>query len=163
MVMLPTIFQMIWGRPKLVIGFGVRELDGSRVLQYELLNPVIKNRFLRWLGVRRMAAEDIITYFSIEDYNNQRLVFAGKVPDILKYNGTSGAQRISLPTSFFPALIPIVLALDEAKAIKVFEEDIILQQGKYCAIIVATMEGKKSTKRGNFVVSETHPFIYWEA
>jgi len=160
---LPTIFQMIWGKPKLMILFGVKEIPDGKILQCELVNPPIRNKLLKRLGIRRVTAEDIMGRFYIEEYGSRRVVFPGEVPKIITHNGTEGHQRIGLAASFFPAIFGIVLSSYTDKRVYVFEEqETVLPPGKYCACIHVTMEGKPFEKQRNFVVSQTHPFAYWD-
>lgn len=161
---IPSVLQMVWGRPKLMVRLGVLETEPGRILQAELINPPIQNRLLKWLGVRRMTAEDVMATFFIEEYGNRRVVFTGEVPKIVTYNSTGGHQRISLAGSPFPAVFGIVLGSSADKKVYIFEEhQTVLPPGKYCACIHVTVEGRPLEKQGNFVVSQTHPFAYWEA
>lgn len=155
--------QAIWGKPKIEVDFGVKDLEGGRVLQCEICNPPIRHKILRLLGVTRVIAEDITASFSIEEYGSGRVIFSGAVPSIITYSGTTGAQRISLPPSVFPANFAIVIVVDTEKKVRVFEENIILLSGKYCANVEVRMVDKTIKVKKRFVVSQTHPFAYWEA
>ena len=163
MLALPTVLQMIWGKPKLVIAVSDREVTAGKVLQVELFNPPIQNKLLRWLGVKRMTAGDVMGSFKIQEHGSRRVIFPGEVPEIITHNGTGGHQRISLAASFFPATFGVVLSLYEDKKAYVFEEqETILPPGKYCVCIHFMMEGEPIETERTFVVTKAHPFAYWE-
>ena len=164
-MVLPTVFQMIWGKPTLLIGFGSGETTQGRFLNVELYNPPIRNRLLKWFGVRRMTAGDIMGTFSIEEYGSKKVVFPGEVPKIITHDGTEGHQRISLAASPFPAVFGVVLAVNTKKEVIVFEDEqqkTVFAPGKYCVCIRITIEGRPVEKRRNFIVCKTHPFVYWD-
>jgi len=161
---LPTILQMIWGRPKVTIDVNVKEMDGARVLECRIFNYPIVRGILKLLCVRRMAAEDIVASFSIEECGSGRVVFPGAVPYIITYTDTK-SQRVGLPASPFPAAFGIVIVMYDTGEVKPFGEDttILLAPGKYSARIDITVEGKRIVEEQEFVVCETRPFAYWTA
>lgn len=156
--------HMIWGRPKVTVDVNVQEMDGARVLQCRIFNYPIVRGILKLLCVRRMAAEDIVASFSIEECASGRVVFPGAVPYITTYTGTK-SQRVGLPASPFPARFGIVIVMYDTGEVKPFGEDTttLLAPGKYCARIDITVEGKPIVEEQEFVVCETRPFAYWTA
>lgn len=106
LVALPTVVQMIWGHPQIVLGFDVRELLDGRILQCNIWNSPILNRWLRRLCVRRMTAEDIVAHFTIKEVGTDRIVYPGIVPELITYAGSS-AQRVSLPGLLFPLTLEL--------------------------------------------------------
>ena len=162
---LPTVFQMIWGRPRMAIDYNIRELEGGRVLQCTIQNIPIRNKILRTLGVRRMPAEDIMAGFQIKECNTQQIVFPLVVTKIIAHDGTTGAHRISLAGSRIPAVFGIVVAEDDIGEVRNVEEQAstaALRPSKYCACAHIAIEGKDFDIERNFVVMENHPFICLE-
>lgn len=158
---LPTIFQMIWGRPKLMICFDVIEGDDSRFLVVRVYNQPIKNRFLRLLGVRTEAAEDVNARVIIKEYRSQKVI-SDVVADIKTYTGLPDAQRICLPASIFPASIGIVEVKDSDGKAKVYEKDIFLITGSYSVSVQVISAHKTVLAQGEFLVSDNQPFISWD-
>jgi hypothetical protein len=161
-VSLLTAFRPILGKPEITTSFSVHEAENGRVLQGEIYNYPITNKRLRLLGVRRMVAEDIMAHLSIKEHGSDRVVFPGAVPHIISYTGSADAQRISLAPSPFPARFGIVVAAYAERSVKVYEEDTTLPVGVYCACVHITVEGESVEAQRDFVVTDKHPFTYWQ-
>ncbi len=52
---LPSVFQMMFGKPDLFVEFKSAELEEVKVLQCLISNRPINSRMLRWLGVSRQS------------------------------------------------------------------------------------------------------------
>ena len=154
--------QMIFGRPKLTIGFDIWTVEGGKVLQCELRNPPIKQRFLRKLGIRRMVAEDVVAHFVIKNGDDGSNIIAEIIPSIVSHAGTAPAQRINLPPSIFPCQIGIVIVEDAEHLVRVFQQDRILHSGLYHVFVEVAMEGKFFHAQRSFKVMDKPPFAEWE-
>lgn len=157
-----TVFPMIWGKPRIAVGVDIVEFNSSRVLECAIYNNPVKNRLLRWLGVKTTVAEDIVVDFSIEELGSRRRVIRPQdMPSIKSYTGVGPAQRISLPASPIPVRFGIVEVLANTGVVTLFEENVPLANGSYCAHIEVVVEGKVNRARSNFKVTDKHPFAYW--
>jgi hypothetical protein len=158
---LPTIFQMIWGRPRLIVSFDIIEGDDSRFLVARIYNYPIKNGFLRILGVRTQSAEDVNAKVTIKGCDSKRVI-SDVVADIKTYTGLPDAQRICLPASIFPASIGIVEVNDSDGKAKVYEKDILLTAGSYSVSLQVISAHKTILAQGDFLVIDNQPFIFWD-
>jgi len=159
---LPTVFQMIWGRHRIAVGFDIEEFESIRVLKCVIYNNPVKNRLLRWLGVRRAVAEDIVADFFIEELGSHRVISPQKMPIIKSYAGVEPAPRISLAASPVPAEFGIVGFMRSKGVVSLaLEESVTLANGSYCACVEVAVEGKVNRAHQNFQVTGKHPFVYW--
>jgi hypothetical protein len=155
------VLQAIWGKPKIRLGFDVRETKDARALLCQIYNkPIMKGLPYR-LRIKRMVAEDVTADFSIKECGSNRVVFPGVVPCILSYTGVTNAQRISLPASLFPANFPIVTVDYGTGQVEVFDENVTIPPGEYCAYANVVADAEVIKAQRNFVVSDKHPFAYW--
>ena len=161
MMALPTVAQMIWGKPKLAIAFDSRDVEGGKVMICQLLNYPITKGFKKKIGVRRMPVEDMIARFSISKYGTNEVVYPGSVPHILRHDGVMDAQRIHLPASIFPAHFGMASVYYDTKTVKVFEENTVLPIGKYIVEVNAQFQENESDVQGILIVSNEYPYAYW--
>ncbi len=159
---LPTTLQMFYGQPKLRIGFSFKEMSDTRVLETELFNLPVNNRLLKWFGVRRITVEDMMSQFTIEEYDSRKVILPLSVATLTIRDGTGDRQRISLVASLLPAVFGIACASYTYRKVFVWEKpEITLPPGKYRACIEVLMGDKLAEIQNSFVVSETHPFVCW--
>src|SRR4030042_3654325 len=59
--------QMIWGRPKIKIVFGIEVRDNISFLRCEIWNEPIRKGFLKNIGVRRDTANDVVAFLCIKE------------------------------------------------------------------------------------------------
>src|SRR4030043_449437 len=170
-VVLPTAFQMIGGRPKIIINFeDWTTITGKqdRVLQCDLQNEPIRWGILHWLGVRRMTADDVSVRFLITEEEGRKPIFNGLYERVLNSPSGTESRHISLPPSIASASFGIV----EVKKGKVMfrneGNDFIfipkgngLKPGIYSVIIFLLVDGNETQKEKNFVVTKKPPFAYW--
>ena len=166
---LPTVFQMIWGRPKIFIQFtdtALSHIPSVRVLWCELTNPPMINPLLKRFFIRRMPAEDVVVHYSIRDTPANNLVFEA-APYIAEYpQALASSRRIRLTASGTPYTFRIV-TVDTGKgevfAIPKDDEKLPICSGIYSVLVEATVDGDKfyqATRR--FVVRDTYPYVHWE-
>lgn len=159
---LPTIAQMVWGKSDLIITFDSREAEKSgRVMTCQLYNPPISKGFKKKIGVRRMPIEDLMAHFSIAESGSNKVIYPGKVPHILRYDGVIDAQRISLPASIFPAYFGVASVYYDTKTVTVFDEDINLSIGEYIVKVQAQFQENQREVEYTLVVHEEYPYAYW--
>ena len=161
-VAVPTIAQMVWGKPELIIRFGSKEIEGGKVMTCELYNYPIMWGVKRRIGIRRMPIEDLVADFSIAEYGSNKVIYPGCVPHILRYDGVIDAQRIELPASTFPAYFGVAIVSYDAKAVKTYEENTDLPVGKYIAKVTADFQENTREAEGILIVHKEYPYAYWE-
>lgn len=164
---IPTVFQMIWGRPNIEIMF-TESIDArnEKYLQCQIINRPLENRLLRKLGVYRRSIDDVHFLFSVMDTKTSKMV----VTDIHAYIYTTQIGKpmpsVFLPASTIPAMINLVKTKDDIYTNTIAPygaKNIQLQIGKYCAIIrIRTSEKEKEYHR-NFYVGNKQQDLHWES
>ena len=157
------ILQMVFGSPKMRLGFDIREVSGGRFMLCQIHNEPIAKGLPRMLRIKRTVAEDIMAYFRITELGSNKVI-TKVVPFIIMHKGENKAQRISLPASPFPAKFPILQVDYSTGKVEVVDEatkNVILPLGKYSAYIDVSVDGKSIETLKILVVSDKHPFAYW--
>jgi len=147
----------------LKITFDSKEVgDGKgKVMSCSFYNLPIAEGFKKRIGVRRMPIEDLVAHFSIGEYDSNKVIYE-KVPDILKYDGVSNAQRIDLPASMFPAYFGVASVYYDTKTVTVFDENKDLGVGKYLVKVQARFQENEREFEGTLIVEREYPYAYWE-
>lgn len=160
-VALPTIAQMVWGKPDLRIAFDSKDVEGGKVMTCQLVNLPIIQGFRKKVGVRTTPIEDLVAHFSISEYDSDREIY-GRVPHILKYDGAINAQRIDLPASIFPAYFGVASVYHDTGTVTVFEKnDVALPIGKYVITVHAQFQENQMEGERNLTVHEEYPYACW--
>src|SRR5262249_22996935 len=76
---LPTVFQMVWGRPTIAFDFTethepLDEVANAKILQGLVYNYPVENRLLLALGVRRSPVDDLAAILTIREDGSNRIV-----------------------------------------------------------------------------------------
>ena len=98
----PSMFKMLWGRPLVQTEFE-RGIEGEkRCLLVHLKNPVVKNRILRKLGVRRDTVQSLEIQFRITEFGSGRIIDPIRQARIYSTDDPAdvGNYRIVLPPTF---------------------------------------------------------------
>ena len=132
---LPTIFQMFYGRPKLM--FEADDFTGpdGRILVLAIKNQPIKSRFLRLIGVEREAG-DVIAFFDIQELGTGRIL-TRSVTGLLNCAPlrTMGLQARALP-NFTVGLTVISTREGSAQIVDARPEKVMpIEPGHYVARI----------------------------
>ena len=165
---LPTVFQMIWGRPNI----GVKFIDTTdkrahrKYLHCQIINYPIDNRLLQKLGVYRRPIDDVNIFFSVEDIETHKMVVTDIMATIYTTQNAKPMISVSLPVSNIPAMINLVEARDDGytNTIANYEaKNIQLPVGKYCANIRVYTSEKETEYRRNFVVGSKQEDLHWDS
>jgi hypothetical protein len=160
MLALPTVFQMIWGRPKITLESWTTNLKGGLLLECNMWNEPINNKLLKTMRVYRMPAHDITAYIEIKQAGTNKIK-ASFVPRIRSLSGAY-AQRISLAASPLRVSFLVVYRRHTDGIVKVNDEDkSSLDVGKYEANIGVIVDYKPIREQWAFVVSKQEPYLYW--
>ncbi len=158
---LPTVFQMIYGRPKITLESCTTNLKVGLLLECNIWNEPINNKPLKVMRVHRMPAHDVTAYIEIKQAGTNEI----KVPffevRIRSLNGAF-AQRISLAASPARVSFTVVCRGHTDGIVKANDEDkSTLDAGKYVADIGVIADYKPIRKQWAFVVSKQEPYLYW--
>ncbi|WP_332445768.1 hypothetical protein [Dehalococcoides mccartyi] len=157
---LPTVAQMICGKPRISIQYNVREDLGYRQLQGEIYNLPITKGVLNLLAVRRMTAEEVMVEWTIKESKSLREVFPGT--DRKRNWDAGNVFRITRVASNIPFKFDIVAAFDNGKQVKPSgDPNIVLPIGRYRVDVQFSVEGKKISQYREFVVTNEHPYVDW--
>jgi len=162
-VALMNILTMIWGAPKIVIGFYPDDREDYRYLTCWLWNMPIDTGLLNFFRVRREVAPDITAEFEIREQETRKVVCPLTSVEIRIQRGVK-AERISLPASFTPAMFAIVSVAKNSREVRVYkEEKQILPIGAYTAKVKLLAGPKILRAEHNFIVEDRFPFASWES
>jgi hypothetical protein len=134
---LPTVFQMLWGRPKIDIGYS-EEKEPSDVLFCTFDQPFVA-RWLRPLGVRRTPVEIQVTIAIEGQAGNQKVLgFA----DLRHLDGPQ-SKFMTVTPSLFPAIQSVIVWRkgDVWRCHKGAKETEILEDGTYTTRILVLYAG----------------------
>lgn len=158
---LPTVFQMLWGKPRIKYRFGKTDDKDGMVLSCELINKPITNHILKILGVRRVPVMVMVS-FQIFEEGTKKPVYTGVIPHIVTHSGAI-AQRVMLNSSIAPITVPIILV--RKKDGKVFQSEDELREalptGSYYVKLTLTEDGDTRITHRRFDVSDRYPYAYW--
>lgn len=161
--------QMIWGAPKILVGFGFNSMDHTEYFECRIWNEPITSRILNFLRVRRGTTPEITAFFTIEDKGSRREVFRVSHLVKIKTQANVVAERVSLPSSFFPATFPIALVSEGDNQVRVYHKTVddetglqILPVGDYVVKVELTIAGKVKRIQRHFVVQQNYPYAYWD-
>ena len=164
---LPTVFQMVWGRPNIGVTF-IDTTDKKahrKYLHCQIINYPLENRYLQKLGVYRRPIDDVNIFFSVEDVEKHKIVVADIMATIYTTQNDKPMISVSLPVSNIPAMINLVEARDDGytNTMAHYEaKNIQLPVGEYCAVVkVKTSEIEKEFHR-NFFVGNEQEDLHWE-
>ncbi len=157
---LPTVLQMLYGKPNITLEIDIEEREGGRILRCCIFNLPVTNKWLNKLGVERKTAQSIVASFRIEEKGTKREIPTGDVPYIIQYDGTKNAQRVNLSSSIFPAKFAIAKAIYQDGKVEVWDNPQEIPPGAYIACVGVTWKQTVIKEEKHFVVSGKHPYIY---
>ena len=112
---LPTIFQMLFGRPKLT--FDTDEFTGpdGTILVLRIKNDPVKNKFLRHIGVEREAA-DVLAFFEIQEQGTGKYLVR-MLPGLLTHPPTRTVGILARSMPGFSVGLTVLCSKDGAAGI----------------------------------------------
>ena len=159
---IPTVFQMIWGRPNIKVDSSKDSIQNHDYLEFHIYNDPTVGRPAKWLWVQRDTEPEIITAISITE-SGGRVVARNILPDLIRRGtGQPGAQRVPLPPSVFGVSAVVAMqSPDRAGEVFIGEKDSIqhLLPGEYTATIRVTGRTSRNAKR-SFAVGASGS-LYW--
>ena len=164
---LPTVFQMVFGKPRLKIHS--KEYH-NRGLYCLIQNLQTSNKFLKSIGVKRDAVEELNVEIGIMDKNaylSDNLVanvnYWDKRKHEIEYDG-SIRYSIRLPASSTLFARISIVGVRNGKVYICEEKPKLTQElkdGLYTMIMVITADGEWAETNRDFKVSQSEPFIEW--
>jgi hypothetical protein len=168
---LPTVFQMIWGRPKLKVSFWGK----GHILQCGIQNVPVKG-ILKYLGVERELIPDfsvnvLIKDKSIEDELDGQVYYGSCVLEVGDLDKSCKKQVILPASDTLFARIYIVTATNEKAYLMDENFDPIkpttlnwgkeIKPGTYKLTIEANAKGKISNIAKEFKYQTSEPCLEW--
>lgn len=166
-IALPTVFQMVWGRPNVDVIFtdSKDKRNQRKYLHCQIVNLPLENRLLQRFGVYRRPIDDVHAFFSVEDIKIHKMVVTDIMASVYTTQNAEQMISVSLPASTIPALINLVEARNDGytNTIAHYEpKNIQLPVGKYCAIIKVKTSEKEKEFRRNFFVGNKQEDLHWD-
>jgi len=160
---IPSIFQMLWGRPILKVVFENGVEESKRFLPVYLSNPPIKNRFLRTLGVRRETIQSITAQFRISELGSGKIVINSRQARIYSDDDPDDKGRfrtILPPTYSIAGCIMVASWVDKSREVVIPPDRLRKQlesipEGTYLVQILFMVEGEKQEESRQFIVGKT--------
>lgn len=161
-VALMNVLTMIWGAPKIVIGFQPDDKEDNLYLACWLWNMPIYEGLLNILLVRREQELDVTAEFEIREQGTGKVICPPTTAKIRLQRGVM-EERISLPVSFNPAIFAIVDVSKNNQEVRVYKEQKqILPIGAYTAKVKLLAGPKRLRAEHNFIVEDRFPFASWQ-
>ena len=164
-----TIPQMIWGAPKIRVGFGFNNMEHTEYFECRIWNEPITSRLLNFLRVRRETAPEITAFFTIEDKGSGWEVFRASHLVGIKTQTNVMGERVSLPSSFFPATFAIALVSKGDNQVHVYHEPVndktelqILPVGGYAVRVELGIGVRVRKISRHLIIQNNYPFAYWD-
>lgn len=160
---LPTVFQLLWGKPRVNVVLDEHYIDEQngqtgKCLDCRIANPPIRSSVLRWIGVFRRPADGLSVTISIKE---------AKTATTLEVR--TPKYTVSLPSSVQPELIFDIVQVDYSSktttiipASRPGNFQLILAEGVYSVTISVSTTEARVRKYGKFSVRSTPEILCWE-
>ncbi len=161
---LMSLLYTRWQRPSIRIDFTTNSKDGSKALTCAVLNAPV-NRALRWLGVSRSPAVDVITGFEISEYGSGRVVIPNLAETLAAQPAEVHVPRITIASSRFSSGFPIALLTADDMTVNVFDANQVghvLPTGKYTCRVRLVWDMETVEGHRDFVVGSTADAFSWQ-
>jgi hypothetical protein len=163
----PTIFQMIWGKPRVDISFEDVDDPNGKSLQVFFNNPPVRNKLLRFLGVRRETVQSLTVQFRIsEPWSgkilvpiHQGLIYTDEV-DVAE---STCKGRISLPPTFSVGATTMIIMWQDGAYIPPdrLRQPRQLTAGIYEVLILFLVDGEPRQVSRLFTVGTSSTDLQW--
>lgn len=164
----PSIFAMIWGQPKVSVRIE-KYIDGDEhILTIYIENLPVKNRVLKWLGVRRETVQSLVADLRIREVGSGVVlipilhcrIFSDDDPTDM------GRVRTALPPTFSVAASIVIAKWDKGQGKAMIPGDrlrapILLGVGAYSAVIILYVDGDPMTITRSFMVGQNAADLQW--
>lgn len=155
---IPTFFQMKYGRPSFTMEFDTSA--DSNTLFCKVTNVPITHWWLRWIGVKREAAQGVAALVEVNEIHNKRLFqkYMAKIN-----TGDTRAVRVTIPPSHLHSHISLVEIFHGKEPRLTDDEQKLLPEGVY--IVKVTLNaGEDILSCENILVVKTEGVrAYWES
>lgn len=165
---MPSVFQLLWGRPILRTRFENGVDENNRFLPVYLDNPPIRNQIMRRLGVRRDTIQSLTIQFHISEAGSGKIVIP--IHDARIYSDDDptdmGRDRISLPPTFSVAASIMIVRWDTQKNKAIVPPDRLraeypLDAGQYKVNISLIVDGDPTLVSHQFVIGQKADDLSW--
>lgn len=164
----PSVFQMIWGRPKLRLQFDLIVENDDRSLGIHLQNTPVKSRILKKFGVRRDSIQSLTASYQISEAGSGTIIVPVRQLFITTDEEPDDAlrQRVALPPTFSVAgHIPVVIWDKINKQANLMptrtSKEFVLKPGRYLIRLVVMCDGEPSFENREIVIGEELDDMNW--
>lgn len=100
LIAVPTVAQMIWGRPLIKVDPSKTTVDNCDILEFHIYNDPKVRWLPKWLWVNRETEPEIVSDIAIRYHGTDQVVADLILPTLARRGtGEPGAQRVPLPPS----------------------------------------------------------------
>ena len=165
-IAIPPLLQMVYGRPKIRVGFDMSTEQGAKLLLCNIYNRPITNWFLKKIGVT-LTPTDVFASFDIREHGTNKIIasaFRARLHDAkANTTGLSLAAKPSLPVVF------VVIEHDDKGAITIDHapsqtKELRLELGEYFADVkIAWGEATVRAVAQSFTIDANKDATHWTA
>lgn len=169
-LVIPSTFQMFWGRAYVKTEFKVSAKGDERSLVILLQNPPVQNRVLKTLGVRRETVQSLTGELRISEAGSNVIIDTIRRARIFtdedKSDSDRGSNRIVLPPTYSVAASMMIAMWDNnlKGAIvlgDLLRKELLLRKGYYTVQIMIFVDGEPVEESRQFVVGEKADDLIW--
>jgi len=170
----PSILQMIMGRPKLILEFDRIAQGNERHLGVFFKNPQLgnpeegKKSVWRKLGAKRDTIESLTVSFRISEVGTGKIIIPIMHARIYSYDDPTdvGSHRIALPPTLSFETTVMIAMWDEDKKKAIVPGDrarssVELSGGIYRILIIVVVDGEPQKYSRQFVVGDIADALIW--
>lgn len=165
----PSILQMVMGRPKLLFDFDRVVKDKERSLAIFLKNPQLGQKSVwRKLGLKRDTIESLTVSFRIMEGGTGRIAVPIMHSRIYSYDDPTdvGKNRIALPPTLSFETCVMIAMWDESKKKAIIPGDRIrtseeISNGVYQIEVIFAVDGEPQKEFRQFIVGNTADELAW--
>jgi hypothetical protein len=162
----PTLFDLIYRAPKIIVSFGEEDQQNVKYLICNILNEPIIKGLARWARVIRQDAR-VVAFYRIENKASGNLVFKTDFAVKIKTKPGMSEEKATIPPDLLPA--SFLIAVVDKQDGKVYvangrgAEKQTLVIGEYTVKVELLINGVNPKKdKCSFIVNDDYPFAYWD-
>ena len=163
----PSIFQMILGRPLIIANFRSASLGNKRTLQITLRNVQLNKKSIwRKLGVQRETIQSLEVYYQTFEAGSNTIIQPPIRAKIYDDSDSTLKNRVTLPPTLIPGISIFLADWNEQKSLVYLKGDelrqpLILNPGSYKVEISFVINGESKHIIRGFVVGRTPEELMW--
>jgi hypothetical protein len=163
----PTVFQMIMGRPFLIASFEDRPLENNNRLRITLRNVQLDQKSIwKKLGIKRDTIQSIEVHFQVREAGSNTIIRTPIRAKIYDDSDSREKNRIMLPPTLAPGASIFIAYWDTQSKTVFIEGDelhqkLLIKPGSYNIEMSLVVEGESQKQIMGFIVGDTADALMW--